>query len=113
MAINQKEAPMAAVGSYDCVIPFQAIGIETAVIDAENRASVPQILSRFSRDDYAVVFIEETLFEAFADDLNTINENEDLAVIPIPSQAGSLGIGVESIRKSAERAVGMDIFGVQ
>lgn len=113
MATNRSNAPMAAVGSYDSVLPFQAIGIETVVIGAENRADVPRILSRYSRGEYAVVFMEETLYADFTEDVNAINENEALSVIPIPNQSGSLGIGVESIRSSAERAVGMDIFGVQ
>jgi V/A-type H+-transporting ATPase subunit F len=104
---------MAAMGSYDSVIPFQAIGIETMVIGDENRSSVPQLVSKFARGEYAILFMEESLFEAFKDDVDAVNESEPLSVIPIPNQAGSLGIGVESIRRSAERAVGMDIFNVQ
>lgn len=104
---------MAAIGSYDCVLPFQAIGIETVVIDAENRARVPQMLSKFSRDQYAVVFVEESIYADHMKDADEINGVEDLSVIPIPNQSGSLGIGVESVRSSAERAVGMDIFNVQ
>lgn len=113
MATDRHDAPMAAVGSYDCVIPFQAIGIETVIIDTDNKDSVPQILSKLSRDRYAVAFIEESLFADFSGDIEAINGYEELSVIPIPNQAGSLGIGVESIRRSAERAVGMDIFNVQ
>ncbi len=112
MATKKHDAPMAAVGSYDSVLPFQAIGIETVVIGAENRADVPQILSKYSRDAYAIVFVEESLCAEFSVDVDAINESEALSVIPIPNQAGSLGIGVESIRRSAERAVGMDIFNV-
>lgn len=113
MATNRSDAPMAAVGSYDSVIPFQAIGIETTSVDAENRADVPRIINNYSRDRYAVVFVEEDLYAEFRSDIDTINENDELAVIPIPGQSGSLGIGAESIRHAAERAVGMDIFGVQ
>lgn len=113
MATNRQNAPMAAVGSYESVIPFQAIGIETISIDNDNRSDVPRLLSNYSRDHYAVIFIEEGLYADFRSDIDSINENDDLAIIPIPNQAGSLGIGVESIRQSAERAVGMDIFNVQ
>jgi V/A-type H+-transporting ATPase subunit F len=104
---------MAAMGSYDSVIPFQAIGIETVVVGDENRNSVPQIVARFARNEYAILFLEESLFADFKDDMDTINESESLSIIPIPNQAGSLGVGVESIRSSTERAVGMDIFNVQ
>lgn len=104
---------MAAIGSYDCVLPFQAIGIEAVIIDSDNRARVPQMLSRFSRDRYAVVFVEESIYAECMKDADEINGMEELSVIPIPGQTGSLGIGVESVRSSAERAVGMDIFNVQ
>lgn len=112
MATNSPDAPMAAVGSYDSVLPFQAIGIETLVLTSENYAAVPQIISRFSMDGYAVVFLEESVFAEFHADMDRINETTMTSVIPVPNQAGSLGIGVTSIRKSAERAVGMDIFNV-
>ena len=112
MAIKT-EAPMAAIGSYDSVLPFQAIGIETVVINAENRNTVPQLMSRFSRDAYAILFVEESVFAEFSQDAENINENEAMSIIPIPNQAGSTGVGVASIRKSTERAVGMDIFNVQ
>jgi len=104
---------MAALGSYDLVIPFQAIGMETVVIDPENKSSVPGIVTKFAAGNYAILFVEESLYSDFKEDLDAVNESEALSVIPIPNQAGSLGVGVASIRRSAERAVGMDIFGVK
>jgi V/A-type H+-transporting ATPase subunit F len=104
---------MAAMGSYDLVMPFQAIGMETVVINAENKNSVPQLISKYARAQYAVLFMEESLFAEFKQDVDFVNESEALSVVPIPNQAGSLGVGVASIRDSAERAVGMDIFGVK
>ncbi|MDR3255428.1 MAG: V-type ATP synthase subunit F [Synergistaceae bacterium] len=112
MATNKREAPMAAVGAYDSVLPFQAIGVETVVINAENQDSLPGIIAKFARDQYAVLFLEESLFADFRSEVDGINETEALSVIPIPNQGGSLGVGVDSIRRSAERAVGMDIFNV-
>jgi V/A-type H+-transporting ATPase subunit F len=112
MAIKKREAPMAALGSYDSVLPFQAIGIETVIVNAENRAAVPQILAKYAHDQYAVIFMEESLYADFREAADGINESEALSVIPIPNQTGSMGLGVESIRKNTERAVGMDIFNV-
>ncbi|MDR3165927.1 MAG: V-type ATP synthase subunit F [Synergistaceae bacterium] len=112
MATSGKdEGLMAAIGSYDLVMPFQAVGMETAVVDNENRTSVPHMVERYARGKYAILFVEESLYAEFKDDLEAVNENESLCVIPIPGQSGSLGIGLTSIRNSAERAVGMDIFG--
>jgi V/A-type H+-transporting ATPase subunit F len=113
MATKKREAPMVALGSYDSVLPFQAIGIETMVVNADNKASVPQIVAKYARDQYAVLFIEESLYADFKEAADEINEGEDMSVIPIPNQTGSMGIGVASLRKSTERAVGMDIFSVK
>jgi V/A-type H+-transporting ATPase subunit F len=104
---------MAAMGGYDLVVPFQAIGIETIVIGDDNRASVPHLVAKLAHNKYAILFMEESLFADFRQDVDTVNESEAMSVIPIPNQSGSLGVGVASIRSSAERAVGMDIFGVK
>jgi V/A-type H+-transporting ATPase subunit F len=102
---------MAALGSYDLVMPFQAAGMETVVVDNDNRDSAPRVVERYARDGYAILFVEESLYAEFKNDMEAVNENESLCVIPIPGQSGSLGVGLDAIRASAERAVGMDIFG--
>lgn len=112
MATSKAAAPMAALGSYDSVLPFQAIGIETVILTSENYADVPRVVAKLARDGYAVVFVEESVFAEYQADMDEINETAAASVIPIPNQTGSMGIGVESIRKSSERAVGMDIFNV-
>ena len=107
----KNEGPMAAIGSYDLVTPFQAVGMETVVVDNENRDSAPRMVERYAREGYAILFVEESLYAEFKNDMEAVNEKESLCVIPIPGQSGSLGIGFDAIRGSAERAVGMDIFG--
>ena len=110
---NKKKAFMVAMGSYGCVLPFQAIGFDAVVLTDENMNSVPQMVTRFANEECAIVFMEETVFERFLKDMNDINEKTALAVVPIPDQTGSKGIGFSSIRQSVERAGGMDIFSVQ
>jgi V/A-type H+-transporting ATPase subunit F len=53
---------MAALGSYDLVMPFQAIGMETVIIGPENRNSVPGIVTKFAVGNYAILFVEESLY---------------------------------------------------
>jgi V/A-type H+-transporting ATPase subunit F len=103
---------MAAMGDYDSVLPFQAIGVEAIVINAENKNSAARLVMGLVREGYSVLFMEESLFLDLAEDVDKINETEQLSIIPIPGGGGSMGVGVASIRKSTERAVGMDIFNV-
>lgn len=112
MATNSKISKMAAVGSYDSVLPFKAIGLDVTVIDDENRSHVGHILNKYAADGFAAVFIEEAIFSEFNAAIEEINKVSDVCLIPVPNQSGSTGIGLQSIRTTVERAVGMDIFGV-
>lgn len=113
MAKNTRSQPMAAVGEYETVLPFQAIGVKPFILDKEDFLSFPELLLKLAKQQYAVVFIQESLFVDFRDDVNQVNEEYPVSVIPIPGIRGSMGTGVETIRNSVERAVGMDIFSVK
>ena len=105
--------PMAAIGDYEMVLPFQAVGIEPIVLDAAKRPQFEEILEKLARERYAVVFIQEDLFVDFTEKVEEINDAYDTSVIPLPSilgKLGSTGAGLASIRNSVEKAVGMDIF---
>lgn len=113
MAMLDKSLPMAAVGSYDSILPFKAIGLDVIVITDENRDSLGQIMNKFARSGYAALFVEESLFASNQEAVDEVNESTDMCIIPVPNQSGSMGVGLNSIRKNVERAVGMDIFGVK
>lgn len=113
MATSNLGSPMAAVGSYDSILPFKAIGLDVVEITEENRNSLGQIMNRFARKGYAALFIEEALFSANQQAVDEVNESTDMCIIPVPNQSGSMGVGLSSIRRNVERAVGMDIFGVK
>ncbi|MBN1333118.1 MAG: V-type ATP synthase subunit F [Synergistales bacterium] len=104
---------MAAIGEYETVLPFQAIGVKPFFVNDENSQTFPEMLLKLAKERYAVVFIQEKLFVDFRDKVNEINEEYPVSVIPIPGIKGSMGTGVETIKNSVERAVGMDIFSVK
>lgn len=113
MSTSKKSAPMAAVGSYEGTLPFKAIGLDVVVVTDENRSSIGQILNKFAMSGYAALFLEETLYAEFQDVVDEVCNSEDISIIPVPGQSGSMGTGLASIRRNVERAVGMDIFGVK
>lgn len=106
----KNSASLCAVGSYASILPFKAIGLEVFVVTDENIGETGAALRRFERSGCAALFLEERLFEKFADLVNELNEASDMSVVPIPGQGGSTGVGLSSLRRSVERAVGMDIF---
>jgi V/A-type H+-transporting ATPase subunit F len=105
--------PMAAVGEYETVLPFQAVGVRPFFIRDSASSVVEETLLRLAREKYAVVFVQESCYVASSQFIADLNSEYETSFIPIPGLKGSLGIGLESIRSSVERAVGMDIFAVK
>lgn len=102
--------PMAAVGFYDTVLPFQAVGVKPFPVSDGSDREVGNLLERLAREQYAVVFVEETFFIANKDLISNLNQEYPASMIPIPGISGSLGVGLLAIKNNVERAVGMDIF---
>jgi V/A-type H+-transporting ATPase subunit F len=113
MSVKSAGKPMAAVGEYETVLPFQAVGIRPLVIKNDDAAAVESALLELARGKYAVVFVQESCYAASSEFIAGLNREYDTSFIPIPGLRGSMGIGIESIRSSVERAVGMDIFSVK
>ena len=105
--------PMAAVGEYETVLPFQAVGVKPFMLQGKTSEEVESVLLGLAREKYAVVFVQESFYIASSEYIDTLNGEYETSFIPIPGLKGSMVTGLESIRGSVERAVGMDIFAVK
>ena len=108
MSANEGRKEMAAVGGYDTVLPFQAVGVHPFPV--ENSEDTARTVAGLAREDYGVVFVEERFFIEQTQLIDTLVQQYNTSIIPIPGIHGSLGVGLSAVRKSVERAVGMDIF---
>ncbi len=108
MSADAERKKMAAIGSYDTVLPFQAAGVRPVPVETEGDTA--EQLNRLVREDYGVVFVEEKFFIAQAALIDELVQEHPTSIIPIPGIRGSIGVGLSSVRSSVERAVGMDIF---
>lgn len=113
MAVKRTGSPMAAVGEYETVLPFQAVGVKPCIVKNDESSDVDTVLLELAKSGYAVVFVQETFFVAHSSRIEELNDEYETSFIPIPGLKGSMGVGLESIRSSVERAVGMDIFAVK
>jgi V/A-type H+-transporting ATPase subunit F len=104
---------MAAIGDYEMVLPFQAVGIKPFIMPAQDYEKFPSLLDRLAAENYAVAFVQEESFIGFKQKIEEINDNWSVSVVPIPGIRGSKGAGLDAIRSSVEKAVGMDIFAVK
>ena len=100
---------IAVIGGADTVMGFKALGLD--VITAETVEQARRDLHEMARDpEYAIIYLTEQLAAQMPDEVDKYKDRLTPAVILIPGKAGSLGIGMENITSSVERAVGADIL---
>lgn len=96
------------VGDKDSVLAFKAIGIDVyPVVESEE---AQKTVDRMAMDKYAVIFVTEQVAQNIEETIERYNREILPAVILIPSNQGSLNIGMQRIRDNVEKAVGVNIL---
>ena len=103
------------IGDRESVLGFQAVGLD--VFPAGDAEEAKKTLKRLAKEDFAIIYITEQFYQYMMKEVEEYTDSRLPAVIPIPGKDGSLGIGMTSVKKSVERAVGADkerlsIYGV-
>lgn len=100
---------IAVIGDKDSVLSFRAIGIDVFVAyeDRQARAKVDSL----AKKDYGVIYITEELAAKIPNTIERYNDELIPAIIVIPSNKGTLGIGMNNLNKNVEKAVGANILG--
>jgi V/A-type H+-transporting ATPase subunit F len=99
---------IAVVGDKDSVLAFKAIGIEVFPVFSEEDAR--KIVDRLAATNYAVIFITEQVAKNIEETIARYNRSMLPSIILIPSNQGSLNIGLQRIRDNVEKAVGVNIL---
>ena len=97
------------IGDRDSVLAFRAVGMDVKYV--EGQAESIAALREFAAGNYAVVFVTENVAAMAEEEIDKYRETVMPAVITLPNNQGSTGLGMAGIQKSVERAVGADIFG--
>ena len=93
---------IAVVGDRDSVLGFQALGL--SVFPVETAEEARRVIHATAKEAYAIIYLTEQLGTQLKDLL--AQYEKELA----PGKEGSLGIGMEKITETVERAVGADIL---
>lgn len=96
------------IGEKDAVLGFTALGF--SVFPVENKEQAVSVLSDLAGKRYAVIYITEQTAVNIENEINQYRERRFPAVIPIPGIQGSLGIGMQGVKRCVEKAVGADIL---
>ncbi len=102
---------IAVIGGSDSVIGFKALGLDTYAVDSGSEArSVLHEITKPREDEYAIIYIEETMAAHIMPDIRKFNERPSPAIILIPGRDGPIGLGQSALKEAVEKAVGSDIL---
>ena len=102
---------IAVIGGAETVMGFKALGLET--YPAADPAEASKILRHLTRDndDYAIIYIEESMAKDILPEISKYQEKPSPAIILIPGRDGPIGLGLSALKEAVEKAVGSDILG--
>ncbi|WP_317316338.1 V-type ATP synthase subunit F [Peptostreptococcus russellii] len=97
-----------AVGDKDSILAFKSIGIDVypVVDEREARATIDSLADK----QYGLIFVTEHIAQEIEETIQRYKKKIVPAIILIPSNQGTLGIGMRDINKNVEKAVGSNIF---
>src|SRR5699024_10089967 len=96
------------IGDKDSILAFKAIGIDDFTAIDEKDAK--KLIDKLASEDYGVIFITEAMAKLCQEKIDKYRESMTPAIILIPSNKGSMGIGLADINRSVEKAVGANIL---
>lgn len=99
---------IAVLGERDSIYGFAALGLDTYPVTDEEEAA--KTLKELAEGQYAVVYITEQYQAKLETQIERYRTKSLPAIIPIPGVSGNTGMGMLSVKRSVERAVGSDII---
>lgn len=96
------------VGDKDSVLAFKALGIEVFPVIEKEEAR--KTIDKLALTGYGVIFVTEQVAKDIEETIERYNKQLLPAVILIPSNQGTLNIGMQRISDNVEKAVGVNIL---
>lgn len=99
---------IAVVGDKDSVLAFKALGIDVFTVVKADEAR--RTIDTIARKKYGVIFVTEQIAEKIPDTIERYDDQLVPAIILIPSNQGTLDIGMDRINQNVEKAIGSNIL---
>ncbi len=96
------------VGDKDSVLAFQSMGID--IFPVKDAKEARNIIDKIAKEHYGLIFLTEQVAKNIEETVQRYKKKLTPAIILIPSNQGTLGIGMEEINKNVEKAIGSNIF---
>lgn len=102
--------PIGVVGDKDSVLCFKAFGLDVRPVLESEPETNRKIVDKMAREGYGMIFITEQIAQTIPETIDRYHKEMTPAIILIPSNTGSLGLGLAKIRSNVEKAVGINIL---
>ncbi|MDO5027960.1 MAG: V-type ATP synthase subunit F [Bacillota bacterium] len=99
---------IAVIGDKDSVLGFRALGLNVFI--PEEDIEIRKTIERLAKENYGVIFITEQMAQKSMETIRRYDHEPNPAIIMIPSNNGSLNIGLDRIGKNVEKALGSNIL---
>lgn len=99
---------IAVIGDRESICGFAAVGMDVFPVESTEQAE--EKLKQLASDNYAVIFITESLASSLKNQISRYKDEVTPAIILIPGLIGNTGEGMSSVYDSVERAVGSQIL---
>ena len=96
------------VGDRDSILGFKALGLSVFPVTQPEQAS--SLINKMANENYAVIFVTEPVAKEIKETVDRYKSVPFPAIILIPSNQGSTGLGIQEIKRSVEKAIGADIL---
>ena len=96
------------IGDKDSVMGFLALGMD--IFPVYEPDEIKRTIHRLAEEEYAIIYITEKAALQSQDTISRYKDNQLPAIIVVPGITGSMGLGLNEVRQSAKRAIGVDIL---
>ncbi len=101
-------AEIGVIGNREAILCLQAVGV--AIAPARTRHEAQQAFRRMVREGFAIILVTEPVAELIRDEMSDYQASTLPAVVVIPDNTGSRGVGLRHIEDAVIKAVGANIF---
>ena len=101
-------ADIAVIGDRDSVLLFKAVGLDVYFETEQESAS--RTIHRLAKGGAKVLFVTEALYTACGEAISAYKAEAFPAILPIPSNQGTQGVGMAELKANVEKAIGADIL---
>jgi V/A-type H+-transporting ATPase subunit F len=99
---------LAVIGDIDSIVLFKAVGVDVFPVSSSEEAG--KVLAELAEGQYAVICVTEQFGERLLPLIERYSDRPSPAVVFIPSNRGTEGVGMARLREVVKKAVGADIL---